>query len=244
MTIRGLQRLLLILGGKVAAGFRELVEGTFTRVMAGDQTLIEVIEANAASDEPIQQVYRQALAQEPVMDDHSLSRKRRMEELEIQKMEAEIEAQKLANSAMGREHIFKISEKYQDLCKDNVMDERARLMIKDGVLSLLMVNQQTNHTLTVNQTGNVSAPPRPNKPISLSSVALELGFNIPDNEFIAIGKEMSRRYEGIHGTKPSKHDQMIKGKVTLVNSYMESDRSLVEDVLRKHVAKSATAKSS
>ncbi len=35
MSIRRLQRLLMIQGGKVAAEFREIVEGTFTRVMAG-----------------------------------------------------------------------------------------------------------------------------------------------------------------------------------------------------------------
>ena len=33
MTIRGLQRLLMILGGKVASEFREIVEGVFTRYM-------------------------------------------------------------------------------------------------------------------------------------------------------------------------------------------------------------------
>jgi hypothetical protein len=66
MTIRGLQRLLMILGGKVATGFRELVEGTFTRIMAGDQSLIEVINANAVSQAPLQQAYRTAVAQEPV----------------------------------------------------------------------------------------------------------------------------------------------------------------------------------
>jgi hypothetical protein len=68
MTIRGLQRLLMILRGKAAAEFREIVERTFkfTRVMAGDQSLIEVINANAASQAPVQQAYREALAQEPV----------------------------------------------------------------------------------------------------------------------------------------------------------------------------------
>ena len=39
MTLRGLQRLLFILGTKVAAEFRALLEGTFTRVMAGDTFL-------------------------------------------------------------------------------------------------------------------------------------------------------------------------------------------------------------
>jgi hypothetical protein len=48
MTIRGLQRLLMILGGKVAAEFREIVERTFTRAMAGDQSLIEVAGSRAA----------------------------------------------------------------------------------------------------------------------------------------------------------------------------------------------------
>lgn len=62
MTIRGLQRLLMILGGKVAADYRELVEGTFTRIMAGDQSLIEVINANGASKASLQKAFRAALA--------------------------------------------------------------------------------------------------------------------------------------------------------------------------------------
>ena len=81
--IRGLQRYLMLLGGKVAAEYREIIEGTFTRVMAGDQSLIEVINANAASQEPVQLAYRAALAQEPVapvLDDFCLKRKRDRED--------------------------------------------------------------------------------------------------------------------------------------------------------------------
>ena len=87
MTLRGLQRLLLILGTKVAAEFRALLEGTFTRVMAGDTSLIKVIEANAASDAPIQQAYRQALEQEPVQQPIDMAKKRKADallEVEIQ----------------------------------------------------------------------------------------------------------------------------------------------------------------
>ena len=94
MTLRGLQRLLLILGTKVAAEFRALLEGTFTRVMAGDTSLIEVIRANSASDAPIQQAYRQALAQEPVeqpmLDD--MARKRKANAL----LEVEIQERRIA----------------------------------------------------------------------------------------------------------------------------------------------------
>ena len=68
MTLRQLQRLLLKLENKVASDFRLIVEGVFTRYMAGDRSMLQEVEANAASDAPIHQAYRQALAQEPVTD--------------------------------------------------------------------------------------------------------------------------------------------------------------------------------
>ena len=58
MTLRGLQRLMMILGGRVAAEFRHIVEGVFTRYMTGDISMIEEIRSNAASDAPIHQAYR------------------------------------------------------------------------------------------------------------------------------------------------------------------------------------------
>ena len=66
MKLRGLQRLMMILGGKVAAQFRHIVEGVFTRYMAGDHSMLQEIQSNAVSDAPVHQAYRQALAQEPV----------------------------------------------------------------------------------------------------------------------------------------------------------------------------------
>jgi hypothetical protein len=66
MTLQGIQRLLMILGGRVAADFRQIVLSVFNRYMAGDRSMLQEVEANAASDAPIHQAYRQALAQEPV----------------------------------------------------------------------------------------------------------------------------------------------------------------------------------
>jgi hypothetical protein len=66
MTLQGLQHLLVILGNKVSAEFRQIVLGVFTRYMAGDRSMLQEVEANAVSDAPIHQAYRQALTQEPV----------------------------------------------------------------------------------------------------------------------------------------------------------------------------------
>jgi len=90
MTIRGLQRLLMILGGKVAKEFRALVETTFSRVMAGDLSMIDVIESNNMSNGAIQQAYRAGLKNDPSPGDgpadnllDSITRKRTREEMEI-----------------------------------------------------------------------------------------------------------------------------------------------------------------
>ena len=64
MDIRGLQRLIICLGGKIGAEYRALAETTLTRLVAGDESMIAEIEENAASDAPIQILAREALASE------------------------------------------------------------------------------------------------------------------------------------------------------------------------------------
>ena len=50
----------------MAAQYREIVEGVFTRYTAGDTSLIQEVRANAASDAPGNVLARKALEQEPV----------------------------------------------------------------------------------------------------------------------------------------------------------------------------------
>jgi hypothetical protein len=106
-----LQRLVQILVDKVATDFRVIVEGVFTRFQSGDLTMIEEIRASAASDAPIHQAYRQALAQEPVVEvagtKRQLEREDALFELEIQEKNLAIHERKLAleerKSRMGVE---------------------------------------------------------------------------------------------------------------------------------------------
>jgi hypothetical protein len=65
MDVRGLQRLIGLLGGNIGAEYRSLAETTLTRLIAGDKSLGDEVEANAASDEPIQRLAREALSHDP-----------------------------------------------------------------------------------------------------------------------------------------------------------------------------------
>lgn len=61
MDIRGLQHLLSVLGGSVGEAYRHLAETTLTRVAAGDLSMIQEIEENHMSQEPINTMAREAL---------------------------------------------------------------------------------------------------------------------------------------------------------------------------------------
>jgi hypothetical protein len=225
---------------------------------AGDSSLLEEVEANAQSAGPIQQMARASLVAEAVpVEDEALSlpfKKRRME-LEMARMEAEVltlqassRAAELANITTEREneakrmtaiaaerdsmreHVKDITRNYTELCENTVMDERARLILKDNLLNMAILQGSAaasagGQALLTN-----------GKPISLSLVAHELGMKIPSNDLISIGQELKKRYVEKHGKPPPKHEQLCGGRATLVNTYMEGDRTLLEDVLKWHMA--------
>ena len=66
MTVIGLKILMFILGGKVAAEFRRTVDIFFTRFIAGDESLVVEIRANAANNSIIHKTFRSALQLEPM----------------------------------------------------------------------------------------------------------------------------------------------------------------------------------
>jgi hypothetical protein len=234
MTIRGLQRLLMILGGKVAAEFREIVEGTFTRVMAGDQSLIEVINANAVSQEPVQQAYRAALAQEPVapvLDDFCIKRKRERDDLLFDMEMAErklalengklaLENGKLAHQAKLIEHVNTSMGSINALKDWANVDERTKLQAEAHIKNVLFnkVEAQSDAEATT--------------ALNVSILANELGFKCSDGQLQRIGREMAKKYRETYKSEPHKHKQFVGGMFIPVNSYMERDRPLMELVIR------------
>jgi hypothetical protein len=245
ITFKGALKLVMMISGEKAALYRSSMAKILTRYYAGDGSLLEEVEANAQSSAPVAQMARGALVAEatPVL---CLPNKRKLEELEMAKLEAEIESRRAETEVRraetearrrlaNHEHITKCTASYQDMCKDTIMDERARLIFKDLYLNMAMLQEQPP-VATSGRALLTNSPSLINKPISLSLVAGGMGLKLPSNELISIGGELKKRYVEKHGTSPPKHDQLCEGRVTKVNSYLESDRPLVEEVLRWHAA--------
>jgi len=244
VTFQNAIELIMVLPGKIAKETRTKFANIITRYLAGDDSLVTEIEANAQSVAPIPQMARASLVAEavPLPDEELyLPYKRKLAELEVAKRETEVQATKIANRAaelanlgIEREHLMACTSGYRELCEDTVMDERARLILKDNFLNMAMLQAPARGAGQGLLGGHGAL--NPNKPISLSLVVGELGLKIPSNELISIGAELKKRYVEKHGKEPGKHEQLCGGRMTRVNSYMESDRPLLEEVLHWHVA--------
>lgn len=191
--------------------------------MAGDQTLYEEINSNAVSDSPIAQMARESLdieKEELAM----VGVKRRREQLELLKMEEEIKA-------MAQSRIIAASnelERFRDPLRHN-LDSRTRLMMQDSLQNSIL-----NTPFTFQPDKTITNEPSPSKPISIASVAQELGMRPTTADSKRIGIDLRKRYIKQHGKPPPKHDQLCDGRVTLVNSYTEQDRALVEEALHAY----------
>jgi hypothetical protein len=230
ISFKGALKLVMWLGGENSKNYRSAMVKILQKYYAGDSSLLEEVQANAQSAGPIQQMARASLVAEAVpVEDEALSlpfKKRRME-LEMARMEAEVKAKQTTNRAAELELLQACTTSYRELCEDRVMDERARLILKDNFLNMAMLQGSAGGGPGLITNG---------KPISLSLVAHELGMKVSSNDLISIGQELKKRYVEKHGKPPPKHEQLCGGRATLVNTYMEGDRTLLEDVLKWHVA--------
>ena len=196
MTLQALQRLLVILGGKVSSDFRTIVLGVFTRYMAGDRTMLEEIQANAVSDAPIHQAYRQALVQEPVVD--AAGAKRQLE-LEIEERKLALEERKLALEERKSRMPTDLQEKNMQnvqmfaglltsLNPDWKKDARLRLQLEDSMKNAYFTPGQP---LITNGEAQVSLT----RSIDVSTVAQDLGMRLKDGDKLAIGKLWKQKYD-------------------------------------------------
>ena len=139
--------------------------------------------------------------------------KRKREELELLKLEEEIKIMTQTRIIAATAEI----ERVRDPIRSN-LDDRTRLMIQDAMQNSIMNNMIENETVA-------------NAPISISSVAVTLGYEPTSGDRKRIRMALMKRYRKQHGKSPPKHDQLRDGRVTSVNSYSEKDRALIVETL-------------
>jgi hypothetical protein len=235
MTIRGLQRLLMILGGKVAAEFRALIETTFTRVLAGDTSLIETINANAASDGPVQKLCREALeSSPPASPESSIGKKRKADVAELEARQR-IEGTRLQMLTQAVDLHERIATAYLLMCPNGIIDERGRMMLKDNLANNVMSVHMATDGAGVLQLENGEPLINNNTHISISNVAFEMGHLFNTKELKEIGLIASDKYFELYKKRPPKHWQESAGNLQVpVNTYFKEHKKMIQDIISNY----------
>jgi hypothetical protein len=115
---------------------------------------------------------------------------------------------------------------YAFVSPENKLDDRTRLHFKDVIINLSSAAAGNYRAIT-----NGEAKPQ-GTPLTISTVAAELGIRFTADELKSAGTKISKLYRAKHGVAPPKHEQQCGGAVRSVCSYTERDRDIVEQALR------------
>lgn len=199
-------QIMMVLPGEKAKTYRKEAAEILTRFLAGDATLHEEIQANAASAAPINVVARESLKRP--LDDVQAERKVRM---------------CLAVEAMH------FSEKcFEMLVKHGLANDRDKLVFGDQVRSTSLIVQSMGRVEE-----SAPAAPAPLAPVTISSVAAEMGLarEMVKADWLEVGRAVSEAYFKKHGARPAKHTQFVDGAVRPVNSYTTADEGLIREAI-------------
>lgn len=220
-------QLVMVLPGETAKEVRVQFKDILRRYMAGDASMHAEIQANAQSNSPIAQMARESLG----IDEQLTGLKRRREELELLKLEEEIKGMAQSRLLCTTAEL----ERIRDPTRSN-LDDRTRLMIQDALQNSIL--NSTHYGMGKTITNGSVTNPSENAPISICSVAAELGYKPSTTDAKRIGIDIKKRYVKLHGHPPSKHDQLCDGRVTQVNSYTVKDKPVLIEALRAYFSPS------
>lgn len=134
VTFQDAIELIMVLPGKIAKESRVQFAEIIKRYLAGDESLVQEIRANAESDSAISKLARESLDADRV---ETLAHKRKLDQLDIEERIVELEMMRLEAQSKHIDMMAKTAELYTNLCPNQEIDERGRVLLKDCVLNSL-----------------------------------------------------------------------------------------------------------
>jgi len=207
ITFPGAIKLMMWLPGENAKKFRTKAAEILTRYFAGDKNLLREIEANAASDAPVNQLARGAMATKT----HGVD----LEAQTLKKL-------KLENVATFVDLMDKLRPAWRT---DQRLVLKTEDMLKNSVFDEPLDKVRASEPLAITDGSGAS--------VSISQVAREMGLRVlAHGDACKVGRAVAEAYRARHGTNPPTHRQWVDGAERDVKSYTERDRDLIETALR------------
>jgi hypothetical protein len=227
--------------GQSAAPIAQMARASMLADAAPDApiAIASLLSVDAAPDAPIAIASLLSDDVAPVQYELVLSNKRKLEELEIAKLEldmdakrADIEAKKAETKNMQMERLTKCFTSYKETCKDVDMGRRAKTVFKD--LYLNMAKQEGNPG-PVASDDEISEDDIPVEDKLFNLVNVAHGIGIHPQSFAILTPvhiEVMKRYVEVHGQSPLERKHLYCPNTIVDTLYNECDRPMMEEVLR------------
>jgi hypothetical protein len=203
--------LIMVLPGKVAKEVRVQFADVIRRYMAGDESLIDEIEANARSSSPVARMARATLGDGE--DERDRKRRRLMEDAQTQSLQNKNRSESLGIISTSMDLMTRLNPGWTN-------DGRFLLQLQDQVMNIA---------------ASPSAPTAitngDHAPLTISEVARGLGRSLNHGQLIQVGKLVAKAYRQRHNADPPSHQQYVDGATRLIKSYTEADRDLIEEAI-------------
>lgn len=214
-------QLIMVLPGEMAKTIRAQIGDVMTKFFAGDESLVDQIRANAESDSAIAQLARASLPDKDREDPDSRHKRIKREELELARLEQEIQEKRIHNMSSFMTLMTQIRPDWMQT------DARFRLQTEDMVKNIITKAPGSAQLALTN-----SSEQGKSASLSISQLAQELGCKaLSHGDACSVGRMAAKRYKASHGAEPPKHRQWVDGAERVVNSYTETDRALLVTVL-------------
>ena len=156
-------------------------------------------------------------------------RKRRLL-AEVEELEASVAAKRKRNE----EYAFEVAEKnqaaFQRIFKDDMFDDRDRLMFKDYLMNSL-------YSSTGSAVKAITGEMQPaREEITIDEVIKNCGYKPDTSTRCAIGVQVKNAFMEKYGKAPEKCNRWVDGAQRKVNCYLKKDEPLLQEVVRKYFA--------
>lgn len=225
LTFQNALELVMVLPGRIAKETRTQFANIIRRYLAGDHSLISEIQANAASASPIAQMARESLG---IATEEDLARKRRREDLELERLQVDLEERKQQSQITYmngiRDSVAAYMQTMEALDTEWKRDNRLVVQLKD-----LLTNVTVGHKYITDDGGSNA--------IYVTMVAREMGYSrLSHGQDCRIGKELAKLYREQHGKDPPLCKRLVNGTEITVKHYTAQDRDLMKKAIEKVMA--------
>lgn len=216
VTFQDAIELIMVLPGKIAKETRSKFAKIIERYLAGDESLIGEIKANAQSSEPVSQLARMASSVRNEMEEEDRKRKREIEQTELL-------SKKIANVKGFAETMSMINPHWSN-------DARLRMQTEDWLKNIVFnANFAISHNAP-SQNGGVEA--NTYRTITIGEVAGEMGKRLNHSQSIKAGVLAAKKFQEKYGVKPPKQRRWVDNAEREVCVYMEKDKQILVETLQ------------